>query len=95
MIVVYSILAGLGWGVLCGLIGAVATKKMASGDQRKIASLSMLIFSDRSMQQLEYQRGLGKPGRNKPALLRTPLCAAFATAAMSTILSVGLQGVSR
>ena len=45
-----------------------------------IAALSMLIFSDKSMQQLEYERGLGKPGRNRPAWLRTPLCAAFATA---------------
>ncbi len=45
-----------------------------------IAALSMLIFSDKSMQQLEYERGLGKPGCNRPAWLRTPLCAAFATA---------------
>lgn len=42
MIIVYSLLAGLVWGVLIGLIGAVITKKMASGDQRKIASLSMI-----------------------------------------------------
>ena len=42
-----------------------------------IAALSCLIFADKSMQRLEYERGLGKPGRNKPALLRTPLCAAF------------------
>ncbi len=44
-----------------------------------IAALCMLIFSDKSMQQLEYERGLGKPGRNRPAWLRTPLCAAFGT----------------
>ncbi len=43
-----------------------------------IASLSMLMFSDKSMQQLEYERGLGKPGRNRAPWLRTPLCAAFA-----------------
>ncbi len=44
-----------------------------------IASLCMLIFADKSMRQLEYERGLGKPGRNRSPWLRTPLCAAFAS----------------
>ena len=42
MTVALSVLAGLAWGAIFGLIGAVITKKMASGDQRKIASLSMI-----------------------------------------------------
>ncbi len=44
-----------------------------------ISALCVLIFSDKSMHQLELERGLGKSGRNRPALLRTPLCAAVAT----------------
>lgn len=50
-----------------------------------IAALSVLIFADKSMQRLEYERGLGKPGRNRPAIIRTPLCAAFATAVYETV----------
>ena len=49
------------------------------------AALSMLIFSDKSMKQLEYERGLGKPGRNRSPWLRTPMCAAFATAVYETV----------
>lgn len=44
-----------------------------------IAILGVLIFSDKSMQRLEYERGLGKPGRNMAFWLRTPLCAAVDT----------------
>ena len=40
MNVLLSILAGLVWGGLFGLLGAAVTKKMASGDERKILSLS-------------------------------------------------------
>ena len=50
-----------------------------------IASLSMLIFSDKSMKQLEYERGLGRPGRNRSPWVRTPLCAAFATAVYEVV----------
>ena len=42
MIVVYSVLAGLAWGALFGLLSAFITKKIASGDERKIAALSMV-----------------------------------------------------
>ena len=42
MIVVYSVLAGLVWGAIFGLIGALITKKIASGDERKIGAMSML-----------------------------------------------------
>ena len=41
MIVVWSILAGFAWGAIFGLAGAMITKKIASGDEKKIASLSM------------------------------------------------------
>ena len=41
-----------------------------------IAVLGSLIFADKSMQRLEYERGLGKPGRNMAYWIRTPLCAA-------------------
>ncbi len=44
-----------------------------------IAILGSLIFADKSMQRLEYERGLGKPGRNMAFWLRTPLCAAVDT----------------
>ncbi len=50
-----------------------------------IAVLCALIFSDKSMQQLEMERGQGKPGRTRPAWLRTPLCAAFATAVYEVV----------
>lgn len=39
------------------------------------AILGMLFFADKSMQRLEYERGLGKPGRNAAFWLRIPLCA--------------------
>ncbi|MBR0040811.1 MAG: hypothetical protein IJP64_05470 [Oscillospiraceae bacterium] len=42
MIIVLSVLAGLAWGALFGLISAGITKKIAAGDARKIASLSMI-----------------------------------------------------
>lgn len=42
MIIVLSVLAGLAWGALFGLINAAITKKIAAGDAGKIASLSMI-----------------------------------------------------
>lgn len=40
MIIFLSILAGLVWGALFGLISAVITKKIASGDGRLVGALS-------------------------------------------------------
>ena len=40
MIIFLSILAGLAWGALFGLISAVVTKKIASGDGRLVGALS-------------------------------------------------------
>ncbi len=42
MIIVWSVLAGLAWGALFGLISAVITKKIAAGGGKKIPVLSML-----------------------------------------------------
>ena len=44
------------------------------------AIFGALIFADKSVQQLEYERGLGKPGRNASPYVRTPLCALADTA---------------
>ncbi len=44
-----------------------------------LAIFGALVFADKSMQQLEYERGVGKPGRNASPWLRTPLCAAADT----------------
>ncbi len=43
------------------------------------AVFGALVFSDKSPQQLEYERGIGKPGRNASPWLRTPLCAVMVT----------------
>ncbi|MBQ3481004.1 MAG: hypothetical protein IJH48_01505 [Oscillospiraceae bacterium] len=37
-----SVIVGLIWGGLFGLIGALITKKMAAGDQKAISSLSLI-----------------------------------------------------
>ena len=42
MITVWSVAAGLVWGTLFGLIGARVTKKMASGSEREISSMSLV-----------------------------------------------------
>lgn len=38
------------------------------------ALLWSVVFSDKSPQQLEYERSLGRAGRNVSPLVRTPLC---------------------
>ena len=42
MITLWSVAAGLVWGMLFGLIGARVTKKMASGSEREISSMSLV-----------------------------------------------------
>ena len=42
MIIVFSILAGLVWGGLFGLLNILITKKVAAGDEKKIPALSMI-----------------------------------------------------
>ena len=49
------------------------------------ALLTCVLFSDKSQQQLEYERGIGKAGRNKSPLLRTPACAATASAVYEAV----------
>lgn len=39
------------------------------------ALLGAMIFADKSMRTLEYERSLGRAGRNTTPYLRTPLCA--------------------
>lgn len=43
------------------------------------ALLGSVIFSDKSSRQLEYERSLGRSGRNVTPFLRMPLCAALNT----------------
>ena len=38
-----------------------------------------ILFPDKSMQQLEYERSIGKPGRNRSPIVRTIACAAVNT----------------
>ena len=42
MTIVLSVIAGLVWGSLFGLVGALITKKMASGNDRMISSMSLV-----------------------------------------------------
>ena len=42
MEILWSVIAGLVWGGLFGLIGARLTKKMASGNERLISSMSLV-----------------------------------------------------
>ena len=42
MITLWSVAAGLVWGTLFGLSGARVTKKMASGSEREISSMSLV-----------------------------------------------------
>lgn len=42
MTIVLSVIAGLVWGSLFGLIGALITKKMVSGSDRMISSMSLV-----------------------------------------------------
>ena len=42
MIIVFSLLAGLAWGALFGLISALITKKTVAGDAHKLSALSVL-----------------------------------------------------
>ena len=42
MIIALSILAGLAWGALFGLSSALISKKIASGDGKKIPALGMI-----------------------------------------------------
>ena len=42
MIVVYSVLAGLVWGGLFGLINALIMKKAASGNERLLGAVSLV-----------------------------------------------------
>lgn len=42
MTIVLSVLAGLVWGGLFGLLNARITKKIASGDQKQLAVLSLV-----------------------------------------------------
>ncbi len=60
MIIALSILAGLLWGALFGLIGAAITKKIAAGDGRKAASLSMLrmLIDAAALAAVFFARGL-------------------------------------
>lgn len=41
------------------------------------ALFSSAFFADRSETKLEYERSIGKPGRNRNPYLRTPLCCAL------------------
>ncbi|MBR3494182.1 MAG: hypothetical protein IKH38_02030 [Clostridia bacterium] len=49
------------------------------------AIFGMLIFADKTVQQLEYERGIGKPGRNASPWLRTLLCTAADTLVYETV----------
>ena len=49
------------------------------------AILGLLLFVDKSMQRLEYERGLGKPGRNVAFWIRIPACALVDTAVYEVI----------
>ena len=42
MIIALSVIAGLAWGGLFGLLGALITKKIASGEAAKVSALSTL-----------------------------------------------------
>ncbi len=42
MTIFLSVLAGLAWGALFGLVSALITKKIASGDGKLIGALSMI-----------------------------------------------------
>ena len=42
MEILWSVIAGLVWGGLFGLIGARVTRKMASGSEREISSMSLV-----------------------------------------------------
>ncbi|MBR6029095.1 MAG: hypothetical protein IKP40_08385 [Clostridia bacterium] len=45
-----------------------------------IAVLCAFLFADKSQQKLEYERSLGKPGRNVSPYVRTLACAAVSVA---------------
>ncbi|MBR4711661.1 MAG: hypothetical protein IKP10_06470 [Clostridia bacterium] len=49
------------------------------------AIIGLLFFADKSMQRLEYERSLGKPGRNVPFWIRIPLCALADTAVYEVV----------
>ena len=66
MITLWSVAAGLVWGTLFGLIGARVTKKMASGSEKEISSMSLVrtvmdvialaaVFFTRSLLPLRFE----------------------------------------
>ena len=66
MITLWSVAAGLVWGTLFGLIGARVTKKMTSGSEREISSMSLVrtvmdvialaaVFFTRSLLPLRFE----------------------------------------
>ena len=89
MIVALSVLAGLAWGALFGLISAVITKKIASGDGKLIGALSMIrllidlaalaaVYFTRNLLQLRFEATLISAA---VALSLVSIVAAFRTAA--------------
>ena len=66
----------------CGLIYGIIFELMLAGTPLMnlilypaSALLWSVPFSDKSAQQLEYERSIGKAGRNRSPVLRTLLCA--------------------
>lgn len=49
------------------------------------ALLFSVFFADKSAARLQYERSVGKAGRNRSPLLRTVLCAAFNTIAFEVV----------
>ncbi len=89
MIVALSVLAGLAWGALFGLISAVITKKIASGDGKLIGALSMIrllidlaalaaVYFTRNLLPLRFEATLISAA---VALSLVSIVAAFRTAA--------------
>jgi len=89
MIVALSVLAGLAWGALFGLISAVITKKIASGDGKMIGALSMIrllidlaalaaVYFTRNLLPLRFEATLISAA---VALSLVSIVAAFRTAA--------------
>ncbi len=60
------------------------------------ALLCSLLFADKTPQQLEYARSMGRSGRNVTPMLRTPLCAALNTMVYEgvNIVYIYLRGTS-
>lgn len=74
----YGKLRGVWIGALYGMIMEVMmpTKMLFSLLLYPVAAaMSAAIFGDKSARTLEYERSIGKAGRNITPYLRTPLCA--------------------